>query len=463
MALNSYVAAEGGEIGRAQAVQAEAARVDPSIDMNPILLKPEGDARSQVVVNGRSIGSLAAADYQRAKPALWPHVTEALARLRARYELIVVEGAGSPAEINLRAADLANMRVALHAGAPVLLVGDIDRGGVFASLLGTLELLAPDERRLVCGMAINKFRGDPAILAPGLGFLEERTGVPVLGVLPYLRDLALPEEDSLGLERPHGAGSSGCLDVAVARLPRIANFDDFDPLAAEPSIRLRYVEVPSGLGSPDLIVLPGTKMTIADLAWMRSNGLARAIEMLAATGTPVMGICGGFQMLGRRILDPARVESDEPEAAGLGLLPIATTFGLTKHAVRVRATVLPTIGPLAAARGAEVAGYEIHMGTTDHHAALRPLFALSERSGESAEGTDGVVSTDGLVLGTYLHGLFESDAIRSALIGWLLARRGSTESPVLASLDREQQYDALAAAVRGSLDVERLAIACALH
>src|SRR5688572_30150538 len=262
MALNSFVAAEGGEIGRAQALQAEAAGLDPSIDMNPILLKPEADARSQVIVSGRSIGSMAAGEYQRRKLELWPTVTAALDRLRERYDIVVAEGAGSPAEINLQHSDLANMRIARHAQAPVLLVGDIDRGGVFASLLGTLELLEPGDRALVHGFAINKFRGDPAILAPGLDFLVERTGVPMLGVVPYLHDLDLPEEDSLGLEQPRDRpspdrqGQGAAVDIAVIRLPRIANFDEFAPLAAEPDVHLRYVERAQDLGEPDLAIIP---------------------------------------------------------------------------------------------------------------------------------------------------------------------------------------------------------------
>ena len=460
MALNSYVAAEGGEIGRAQAVQAEAAGVDPSVDMNPILLKPEGDARSQVVVNGRSSGSLAAAQYQRTKLGLWPHVAGALSRLRDRFDLVVVEGAGSPAEINLRQADLANMRVALHAEAPVLLVGDIDRGGVFASLLGTLELLAPDERQLVAGLAINKFRGDPAILQPGLEFLERRTGVPVLGVLPYLPELQLPEEDSLGLDG--AAGPPASLDVAVARLPRIANFDDFAPLAAEPVVRLQYVERATQLGRPDLVILPGTKTTIADLEWLRSSGLADAIGALAAGGTPVLGICGGFQMLGRRILDPLGAESPSSEAVGLGLLPIETTFGASKRTFRVRATVLAASGPFGAADGNEIVGYEIHMGATRADPGTRPLFEVRERSGRPSTDRDGLVSDSCLVLCTYLHGLFDNDAIRSSLIDWLLTRKGLSGGAPLRRLDREREYDRLAAAVRQSLDLERVRSVCGL-
>ncbi|HYU20228.1 MAG TPA: cobyric acid synthase [Chloroflexota bacterium] len=462
MALNSFVAIEGGEIGRAQAVQAEAAGVEPSVDMNPILLKPEGEARSQVVLEGRASGSLGAADYHRAHERFWPVVEAALARLRSRFDLVVIEGAGSPAEVNLRSTDLANMRVALHAGAPVLLVGDIERGGVFASLLGTLELLQPQERSLVCGLAINKFRGDLSILLPGLELLEQRTGVPVLGVLPFLPHLDLPEEDSLGLDGSRGTTEGPGLDLAVARLPRIANFDDFSPLAAEPSVRLRYVDDSLRLGRPDLLFMPGTKTTVADLAWLRQTGLADATVRLRETGTPVVGICGGLQMLGQRILDPHGAESPVPETAGLGLLPVETSFATVKRTCRVRGRVATRRGPLGSACGGELAGYEIHMGQTTIGGQLERLFAIHERSGQTVDDSDGLFSPDGLVLGTYLHGLFENPPIRAALLGWLSARTGRAPAPVAAPIDRERQYDALADAVRHSLDIARLKSACNL-
>jgi len=462
MALNSFVAVEGGEIGRAQAVQAEAAGIEASIDMNPILLKPEGDARAQVVVNGRSTGSMAAADYYRTKSSLWPVVVEALTRLRARVDLVVAEGAGSPAEINLRHADLANMRVALHTRAPVLLVGDIERGGVFAALVGTLALLEPEERALVCGLAINKFRGDPAILDSGLSLLEQRTGVPVLGVIPYLHDLDLPEEDSLALDGRGAPAEAGTLDVVVVRLPRIANFDDFGPLAAEPSVSVRYADQVGHVGQPDLIILPGTKTTLPDLAWLRQTGLAGQITALAARGTPILGICGGFQMLGERILDPTRSESAETEADGLGLLSVRTTFATTKQTCRVRGSVIAARGPFAAAAGAAIAGYEIHMGQTELLEAASPLFTISERSNLATEDRDGLVSPNGLVLGSYLHGLFDTDMVRQALVGWLLERKGERPAPAFKAVDRARQYDDLADAVRRSLDVRQLEVACKL-
>lgn len=475
MALNSFVAAEGGEIGRAQALQAEAAGLDPSVDMNPILLKPEADARAQVVVAGRAIGSMPAAEYQHRKLELWPVVTAALDRLRARYDVVVAEGAGSPAEINLRHADLANMRIARYAQAPVLLVGDIDRGGVFASLLGTLELLEPEERALVRGFAVNKFRGDPAILAPGLDFLTRRTGVPVLGVVPYLRDLDLPEEDSLGLERdPRPAEhAAAAIDVAVVRLPHIANFDEFAPLAAEPGVVLRYVERAADLGVPDLAILPGTKTTLADLAWLRATGLADRICALARAGLPLVGICGGYQLLGRRIEDPhGSEEAAGGGADGLGLLPVETTFDTVKRTVRVRGGLLPVPGLLAHASGQPFAAYEIHLGRTTRPSGLAPLARIAERSGAPADELDGAVSADGLVVGTYLHGLFENDGIRHALVDALAARRGPRGARIAghaasvprrsAAADRAAALDRLAATVRSALDLRPLLAAAGL-
>ena len=316
MALNSFVTREGHEMGRAQVVQAQAAGLEPHVDMNPILLKPEQDARSQVVVMGKPWAALAAGEYYRRKGELWSVVTAALDRLRERYDLVVIEGAGSPAEINLRESDIVNMAVARYARAPVLLVGDIDRGGVFAALVGTMVLLEEGERRLIKGFVINKFRGDVTLLHDGLTMLEERTGVPVLGVVPFIRDLQIAEEDSVALDgvsqagdRGQGTGEKGQgisdkVDIAVIRLPRISNFDDFDALALEEGVQVRFVDDPDRLGHPQAVILPGTKSTIADLLWLRRVGLARAICALAENGIPVVGICGGYQMLGRTISDP---------------------------------------------------------------------------------------------------------------------------------------------------------------
>ncbi len=467
MSLNSAVTADGYEIGRAQAVQAAAAQIEPSVDMNPILLKPEADARSQLVVLGRPVTSLSARDYYARRAALWEVVVGALDRLRAAYDLVVVEGAGSPAEVNLKGADIVNMRVARYSGAPVLLVADIDRGGVFAALVGTLALLEPDERALVAGLVINKFRGDRRLLDPGLEFLVRHTGKPVLGVVPYLANLRIADEDSVALEqrRPtgdrepvtrHGVATVGAappspdprLEIAVVRLPRIANFDDFDLLAAEPAVHLRYVERPEELEATDLVILPGSKTTVADLGFLRATGLAERIVGLARSGTPVLGVCAGYQMLGLSLWDPRGVESSTPETSGLGLLPVHTTFHPEKRTRRVRARVVTREGFFGGLFDTTVEGYEIHMGSTTTDGP--PLFRV-ESDGEE-ERLDGCVALGGTIAGTYLHGLFEGSAPRRALIEWLGARRGlPLTAGAVGSPDAE--YDLLADAVRANLDL----------
>jgi adenosylcobyric acid synthase len=337
MALNAAVTSDGGEIGRSQATQARAARIEPTVDMNPILLKPEAGMRSQVIVRGKVWRTLPWREYYDQRGALLDTIAGSLETLRAAHDLVIIEGAGSPAEINLKRGDIVNMRVAALADAPVLLAGDIDRGGVFAALLGTLELLEPDERARVRGLLINKFRGDVSLLQPGLDFIAQRTGVPVVGVIPHLPRLGLAEEDSVALDRRPGAADSPVLlDIAVIHLPQISNFDDFDPLAAEEGVRVRFVRERAELGTPDLLILPGTKSTIADLRELRARGLGTAIVALARAGVPTIGICGGYQMLGEAIEDPHRVESDEAALAGLALLPLRTVFAREKTTDRAR-------------------------------------------------------------------------------------------------------------------------------
>lgn len=455
MSLNSFVTPDGGEFGRAQAVQADAARVAPSVEMNPILLKPEGGRRSQVVVMGKPMRVASAREYYTMKPALWPIVTQALDALRAQYDIVVIEGAGNPAEINLKEQEIVNMRVARYANAPVLLVGDIDRGGVFASLFGTMALLEPQERALVKAFVINKFRGDPSLLDPGLDMLRERTGVPFAGVVPYFTDIHIPEEDSLGLDPPQAQADAqdAPLDIAVIRLPRIANFDDFDPLRREPCALVRYVASAADLGAPDLIVLPGSKTTVADLDWLRRVRLDAAVIARRRAGTPLIGICGGYQMLGRRILDPDGVESDAPETRGLGLLPSTTLFAPDKATHQVRAKVAAAdkeTGLLAGCAGADIVGYEIHMGRTSGEGAA--AFRVAERSGVAADSPDGALDADGLTLGTYIHGLFHNHALRRAMLMWLAARKGVT-LPDGAIVDLDAEYDKLADLVRRSLDM----------
>lgn len=452
MSLNAYVTPDGGELGRAQAVQAEAAGIEPAVEMNPILLKPEADHRSQVVVRGRPVARSDARDYYRWRGELWSAVTESLDALRSRFDLVVIEGAGSPAEPNLKAADIVNMRVARYARSPVLLVGDIDRGGVFAAFVGTLELLEPEERALVRGFVINKFRGDTSLLTPAIDFLTARTGIPVAGVIPYLHHLRIADEDSVALDDRREDPAPAAVDVAVIRLPRISNFDDFDPLAAEPGVRVRYVSRPGDLGSPDLVVLPGSKSTAADLRWLRETGLARAVTERAAAGTAVLGICGGFQMLGAAIRDPLRVESDQEEAPGLGLLPVVTTFAPEKATHRVRARVEADRGLLAGAAGLEIEGYEIHMGRTEHEGP--PALRILSRSGRPAEVPDGALDGGGWIWGTYVHGLFASDALRRRVLANLAARKGAALPEGLVTLDRDAEYDRLAAHVRASLDMD---------
>jgi adenosylcobyric acid synthase len=452
MSNNAAVTPDGGEIGRAQAVQAEAAGIDPTVDMNPILLKPEADHRSQVVLLGRPAFTLRGGEFLTRKASLWPEVAAALDRLRAAYDLVLIEGAGSPAEINLRAGDIVNMRVARHAQAPVLLAGDIDRGGVFAHLYGTLALLEPEERALIGGLVINKFRGDAALLAPGLRMFEERVGVPVLAVVPYVRDLRIADEDAVALDEPRPRGT-GAIDVAVVRLPHIANFDDIDPLHREPDVRVRYVTTGKEIGAPDLVIIPGTKTTIPDLLWLRERGLDTAIRAHAATGGAVLGLCGGYQMLGRSVRDPGHVESGVSEVQGLALLPVETELTADKATHHVTGEAARADGLFAGAEGAPVHGYEIHMGRTT--ASSASLVRITSRSGAACDVRDGAVAADGWVAGVYIHGLLDNDRLRACLLANLAARRGVSFSPAV-PLDRNAEYDRLADTLRAAFDMPAL-------
>jgi adenosylcobyric acid synthase len=454
MALNSFATRDGREVGRAQAMQAAAAGVAVTVEMNPVLLKPEADSHSQVVVLGRPWARLAARDYYRRKPELWQVVTGALDTLRAQYDLVVIEGAGSAAELNLKRGDIVNMAVARYAQAPVLLAGDIDRGGIFAQLLGTLLLLDADERRLVRGLVVNKFRGDASLFNEGVTMLEARGGVPVLGVLPFIRDLGIADEDSVALDDlPRAPAAPDGLTIAVVRLPHISNFDDFDPLRAEPDVSLRFVDQPAELRGADLLILPGSKTTVADLCWLHARGLAAELGALARAGTPVLGICGGYQMLGTAIYDPHASESDTPEVAGLGLLPLVTHFSPEKQTIQAAGHVVAERGLFAQARGLACRGYEIHMGRTMLTDGALPLLHISQRGEQPASASDGAISSDGRIAGCYLHGLFDNDALRHALLASLAARRGTSRQGARAHFDREAQYDRLAAAVRAHLDM----------
>ncbi len=453
MALNAGVTPEGDEIGRATVAQAEAAGVPAHVDMNPILLKPEGHARSQVVLNGKAHTHIEAKNWLDLKAYLWPHVTEALARLRARNDLVIIEGAGSPAEINLKAGDIVNMRVARHAQSPTLLVGDIDRGGVFAALVGTMVLLEPEERELVKGFIINKFRGDVSLLGDGLKMLQERAyNTPTLGVIPHLPHIGVAEEDSVVLDEPKlkQTYSGPVIDIAVIRLPRLSNFDDFDPLMAEAGVQVRFVERVEDLGQPHAIILPGTKMTVADLAWMYETNLADHIRQLVEAETPIVGICGGYQMMGQTLLDPDGAEAEAgTQLDGLNLLPIRTTFVPTKRTVQTQATLLAEEGPFAALKATPIQGYEIHMGRSEpiNGSVLPPLCRIGD---EQTGHFDGVVVPNRPIWGTYLHGLFDNDALRHA---WLRSLGWQGEG---SSFDRQQAYNRLADHVRDHLDMMAL-------
>ncbi len=436
MALNSFITASGGEMGRAQVVQAEAAGIAPDVRMNPILLKPTTDMGSQVIVNGRPVGNMNAMEYYRRKAEFVPAVLEAYRSLESAYDVVVIEGAGSPAEINLKREDIVNMGLARLVDAPVLLVGDIDRGGVFAQLYGTVALLEEDERARIKGVVVNKFRGDRAILEPGLKTLEELCGVPVAGVVPYL-DVDIDDEDSLSA-RLDRSGGRRLIDIAVIRLPRISNFTDFAPFERYENVSVRYVDRVGDLHQPDLVLLPGTKSTIADLRWLRQSGLEAAVQRAASAGVPVMGICGGYQMLGRSVADPEGAEAEPgTEIAGMGLLEVDTVFSGEKVQRQTKGVFGSVEGPLRALSGLAYQGYEIHMGR--------------------AEGTLPVLMQNGNVYGTYLHGVFDAPGAADAVLKALCARRG-VDFARLGAFDagayRERQYDILAQAVRESLDMD---------
>ncbi|MBM3132245.1 MAG: cobyric acid synthase, partial [Chloroflexi bacterium] len=439
-------------------VQAEAAGIEPSVDMNPVLLKPEADAKSQVVVMGKPWKTVSAHDYYRYTPDLFPIVAQSLNRLRSLYDIVVIEGAGSPAEINLRGPEIVNMRIAELAEAPVLLVGDIDKGGVFASLVGTVVLLKEEERERIKGFIINKFRGDISILKPGLDYLEERTGIPVLGVVPYMHDIMTSEEDSI--HRAEEATREPQIDIAVIYLPRISNSTDFEPLQREAGVRVRYITRPQQIGRPDLIIIPGSKSTISDLAHLRETGLAQAIVKCANAGTPILGICGGFQMLGKRIEDPHGVESDEKSVEGLGLLDVITVFGGEKTTHRAKARVRTDAGLLRGMTGQTLTGYEIHMGQTECRGAV-PSFEIIERSEEAETHPDGACGSDGRIIGTYLHGIFESEGFRRSLLSNLKPGSGFNDAGNRLP-SKDEIYDRLAGPVRQSLDIGRIYRICGL-
>lgn len=436
MALNSFITRAGGEMGRAQVVQAEAAGIAPDVRMNPILLKPTTDVGSQVIVNGEVQGNMRAMEYYRRKRDYIPAILEAYNSLAAEYDIIVIEGAGSPAEINLKQEDIVNMGLAKLVDAPVLLVGDIDRGGVFAQLYGTVALLEPEERARVKGTVVNKFRGDRAILEPGIQILEQLCGVPVAGVVPYTH-VDIDDEDSL-TERFARNTARKLVDIAVIRLPRISNFTDFSPFERYENVSVRYVDTVGQLHQPDMILLPGTKSTIADLGWLRQSGLEAAIQKAAAAGTLVFGVCGGYQMLGRSVSDPEQVEAaGVTQILGLGLLDMDTVFRAEKVQLQTQGTFAGVEGMLSGLNGLAYTGYEIHMG----------------RSQEKMPALMG----KGNVYGSYIHGIFDAPGVSDRILQAVCKQKG-IDFGALATFDMEQykerQYDLLADAVRSGMDMD---------
>lgn len=461
MALNSFITREGLEMGRAQVMQAEAAGVEPCVAMNPILLKPTNDVGSQVIVNGEVLGTMSARDYFKMKKKLVPEVLKAYRTLEESYDIIVIEGAGSPAEINLKQDDIVNMGLAKLVKAPVLLVGDIDRGGVFAQLYGTVALLEDDEKNMVKGLIINKFRGDKTILDPGVEMLEDMTKLPVVGVTPYL-SVSLEDEDSLS-ERLEGGSFSGqeggdkvgLIDIAVIRLPRIANFTDFNVFEGIEGVTIRYVSAAHQLGNPDLILLPGTKNTMRDLLWMRQNGLEASILKAHKAGSVVFGVCGGYQMLGNSISDPQGVE-EGGRVRGMGLLNTETIFEAEKARTRVEGRILAPDGVLSTLAGNEIIGYEIHMGRTLVHEGAKPFTEIEdtitgERKQEGACGKN--------VYGTYVHGIFDNQTVASGIVRALAGAKGIAQETGLAvdfAAFKETQYDLLADGLRAHLDMKKI-------
>lgn len=446
MSLNSFVTRQGGEMGRAQVLQAQACRLDPDVRMNPVLLKPNSETGSQVILCGKVMGTTDFKSYAAQRQTVWGSVQRCYDELSAEHQIMVLEGAGSPAEVNLKANDIVNMRMAQYANAPVLLVGDIDRGGVFASFIGTMEVLSEAERRQIAGFVINRFRGDASLLGDALDYPRFHTGKPVLGTVPYLRNLGLPEEDSVSFKEgllPVGEKDPQQLDVAVLDLPHISNFTDLDPLGLEPDVGLRIVRNAAELGQPDALILPGSKNTLADLGWLQQTGLAAAVRELAQAGkAEIVGICGGFQMLGNGISDPLAIESGTGAQQGLGLLGIDTVMAADKTTCQTSCCHIPS--------GCLLNGYEIHHGITSGE-QFQPLIT-------SPDGNLlGVGADNSLIWGSYLHGLFDADPFRRWWLDQLRQRKGwQTDGIIRACYDLEPALDRLADCVRSSLDMREI-------
>ncbi len=461
MALNSFVTKDGGEMGRAQVVQAEACGIEPTVDMNPILMKPTSDVGSQIIVQGKPVGNMLAQEYKNYKSKLVLVVKDSFLELARNYEVIVIEGAGSPAEINLREDDIVNMKMAQIADCPVLLVGDIDKGGVFAWIVGTLELLTREERERIKGIIINKFRGDREILQPGLDYLEKKIKKPILGVIPYFRDIRIEEEDSVNLEenKYYSLPDSNKIDVEVLYLPHISNFTDFDPLEREEDISLRYIKIGERIGNPDLLIIPGSKNTLNDLYYLKKFGYQEEISNRVKKGTAIVGICGGYQMLGKEIYDPEHTESSREKIKGLGLINGVTTLKSEKNTFQVRARILPNS---FFDDQDELLGYEIHTGETVLLGKEKPLFKIFKRGSSPTNIDDGVVSKEGMVWGTYIHGIFDNNNFRRAFINFLRSKKGLmisnsiNQDRISYREQKDREYDKLACLLKDNLDMDKI-------
>lgn len=452
MALNSYVTLDGKEMGRAQVVQAEACGIEPTVDMNPILIKPNTDMGAQIIVLGKPIGNMSVTKYTKYKNSGITIVKQSLKNLLDEYEVVVLEGAGSPAEINLKSHDIVNLKMAEYALAPVILIGDIDKGGAFAWIVGTLELLTKKERKMIKGIIINKFRGDKTLLVPGIDFLEKRTGIKVLGIVPYYRGINIPEEDAVPLNsfKEKGGKKERKLNIDIIYLPHISNFTDFDAIEREDDVRLRYIKGPDELNSPDMIIIPGTKNTILDLRYLKKSGLAKKIKAIISSNkkTMLVGICGGYQMLGSKISDKDGLESKYGEEEGLRLLPVETSLLAKKAILRVRARDL--------ASGIEVSGYEIHHGSTRITGGCQPALQVYECNSKKARYFDGARSQDKRIFGTYIHGLFDTTHFRRNLLNALRKKRGWPPITLKENFTLEKEFDKLAKLVRDNIDMELL-------
>ena len=458
MSLNSFVTSDGGEIGRAQAFQAEACGIEPAVDMNPILIKPTGDKHAQVIVHGKPVANMSALAYVRNKKRLSKSALESFDRLKNEYELMVLEGAGSPAEINLKSHDIVNLKMARYAAAPVILVGDIDKGGVFAWLVGTLELLEKEERKQIKAFIINKFRGDVKLLKPGIDFLEKRTGIKVLGIIPYFHPsgrngIKIPEEDSVSLGNFDANVTNGRrkLNIDVIYLPHISNFTDFDALEKEPDVRLRYIKDLDSLDKPDVIIIPGTKNTAGDLRYLKESGFAKKMQAIMKDNRSavLIGICGGFQMLGTKIRDPYGLESRQGDVDGLGILKMETVFGKDK--------VLSQVKAVEARSGLVVSGYEIHHGKSRNIKKYAPAFNIIERAGKHMpKSADGIVALSGRIYGTYIHGIFDADIFRRDFLNRVRSKKGWGALSRTTSFSPDRELNKLAGLVRKNIDMKYL-------